>query len=96
MAMNYANLGFAQVDFTGVDCEVETEQQMVAGTYAKLVDAINNGKILVVVNIAYSSGTINSPVVSSAYVDEDGVWLTASDLSDKTFVIDSDDKVTQQ
>ena len=96
MAMNYANLGFTQIDFTGVDCEVETEQQMVAGTYAKLVDAINNGKILVTVNIVYSSGNINSPVVSNAYCNEGVVYLTASDISEKTFVITSDDKVTQE
>lgn len=72
--MNYANLGFAQIDFMGVDLSLETAQQGVAGIYSKCIDAIDNGKIIVGINMYYDDVKY-SPAVMRGNDDSDYVIL---------------------
>lgn len=76
MAMNYANLGFAQVDFTGVDLSLETVQQGVAGNYGKCIEAINNGKIIVGVNRYYDTTKMSTTVLNGS---NEGDYINLSD-----------------
>lgn len=66
MAMNYANLGFAQIDFTGVDLSLTDAQQGIVGNYSKCIEAINNGKIIVGVNRYYDTTKMSTAVLNGS------------------------------
>lgn len=87
--MNYANLGFAQIDFTGVDTSQSTAQQGIAGNYSKCIDAINNGKIIVIVNMVYDDIKYSPSVVSG---NDDGEYITLSTGTNDYYVY-PDDKI---
>lgn len=97
MAMYYANLGFAQIDFTGVDYSSSSEQQMVAGTYAKTAEAIRSNKMLVLVNLAMVDENVSfpiSPVPVSGFISSDGnIYLNSSLATGMT--ISPDDKYSR-
>lgn len=99
MAMNYANLGFAQVDFTGVDYDsVEENQQLLAGTYAKTAEAIKSNKMLVIVNLVMVDEDVTipiSPIPASGYIspDEGNIYLNCAFGSGIT--ISPDDKYSR-
>lgn len=97
MAMNYANLGFAQIDFTGVDYSSSSKQQMIAGTYAKTVEAIKNNKMLVLVNLAMVDENVSfpiSPALVSGFIGSDGnIYLNSSLATGMT--ISPDDKYSR-
>lgn len=76
MAMNYANLGFAQVDFTGVDLSLATAQQGVIGNYSKCIEAINNEKIIVGVNRYYDTTKMSTAVLHGS---DEGDYINLSD-----------------
>lgn len=76
--MNYANLGFCQIDMSGIDLTTHTEQQLPTGTYNKIFDGIKNGKIIVLVNCKYT--------IDEAQFNYSGMIVTASNG------VDSDDK----
>lgn len=87
--MNYANLGFAQVDFTGVDLSLETAQQGVAGIYSKCIDAINNGKIIIGVNMYYDAVKYSPSAMTG---NDDGDYITLSSNT-SIYHVFPDDKV---
>lgn len=103
--MNYANLGFCQIDMSGAYVNVVSEQQMVAGTYAKVLEAIKNQKIIVLVNLktrgdGETGDEALSPTIACATTYEDNdelvVSITCSDVTDKDIVIKSDDTMTEE
>ena len=89
MAMNYANLGFAQIDFTGVDLSLTDAQQGVAGNYSKCIDAINNGKIIVGVNMYYNSIKYSPSVLAGS---DAGDYISL-DEGENTYHLYPDDKI---
>lgn len=96
--MNYANLGFTQIDFTGVDYNAPDEQQqMITGTYAKTVEAIKSNKVLVIVNLVMVDEDVTipiSPIPASGYFSPGGnIYLDCAFGSGIT--ISPDDKYSR-
>lgn len=101
MAMNYANLGLCQIDIAGIDLAVNTEQQLPAGTYNKILDAIKNGKIVALVNCVYTQNEVSFNyssmiVTASTGVDSDNNPLISLEcgINGNVFYVSTEDVFT--
>ena len=81
--------GYVMVDCGGLN--IQTTSQTIAGLYNRLVNAINTGKEIVMVNCLNGTGVKASPIPAMANVSDTNIILTSFG---KQFSVATTDVVT--
>lgn len=81
--------GYVMVDCGGLN--IQTASQTIAGLYNRLVNAINTGKEIVMVNCLNGAGVKASPIPAMANISDTNIILTSFG---KQFSVATTDVVT--